>query len=224
MTSGIWIVFLSLVGLALLVVAGYYIYYRISINKSLHSDKPHKRIPPQNVIIAVLAVLLAVSVGFSAQRIAHDFVMRNTDAKYFKSQTGGTVFDPLFDSEDVAKQHGYLLTVFEESGFEICMLTGGRNGIMPNAVIRARYADTLPTLADGEHLDFSFGFWHKNTGSTENFVGTETGGEYRTQYITCDIYGRYDVKIRMRLFATTDKTGKNNPFAETLIEMNVEGT
>jgi len=102
---------------------------------------------------------------------------------YTENRTDGAIFDPLFDSEEIAKQHGYTLFVYEENGFEVCLLTGVGNGIMPNAIIRTRYTNELPTLAEGEQIDFTFGIWHRTTMSTDNFTGYKTVVEYLPQHI-----------------------------------------
>lgn len=225
--SGIWIVFLALVGSAILIVVGYLIFYRISINKSLNSGKPKKRISPKNIMIAVLGFLLILSIVFSIQRIAQDFKAQNTTQEYFNyayEDRRGTAFDELFDDNDKAEQSGYLLSVWEEDGFEVCRLTGGRatSSLMPDNLIRIRYVYELPALAEGEHLDLSFTFLYQSALKPgEKFIGHSSEGSYNQIYITYNCRGQYNLKITAKLRIRTDKTDNISPFAKMLFEIGI---
>jgi hypothetical protein len=223
--AGISILFLSLVGLAILGVAGYCVFYRVSINNSLQSDKPKKRVPPQNIIIIALVVLLAISVGFSVQRTVSDYATKNAEKEYFlyADDSRAVAFDAMFDSKELAEQNNYGLIVWRENGFEVCVLSGGHNGIMPDTIVRVRYIDELPMPAEGTYIDFNFAFKIRNAEkSNDNFTGWETTGEYSTKYIVGSQHGKFDVKIKAELRLTTDKTKPSAPFAEIQCEMSME--
>lgn len=221
------IIYLSLIAAMALGIILYWIYYKSSINKSLHTEIPRKRIPPKNLIIAALSILLIISIGFSISTISLNF--SNSQQKsyfyYTAEEERGAIFDPLFDNKNLAEQNGYLLKVWNENGFEVRQLSGGiiSNSFIPNNIIRIRYTEDFPTIKDGERIELSFNFLNRQVNEQDReFVGIGANGDYNQLYFSYNFLGNYNIKISAELRIITNKTNVTEPFTTMLLEIEIK--